>query len=98
MTYEDIDKNMDKPIYLSDLQEFHAAGQKIPLTEAEIIEIFQRQKPITNGERIALYKKLGLEKFYHTGKDTAKRAGLASESVVKQSSSGRIDKDGKYDR
>ena len=89
---------MNKPIYLSDLQELLDAGEPIPLTETEIIEIFQKQKPITNGERMALYHNLGLKKDYDTLRDTTRKSGLPSESVAKQYSSMRIDKDGKYDR
>ena len=89
---------MNKPIYLSDLQELLNAGEPIPLTEMEIIEIFQKQKPITNGERMALYHNLGLKKDYDTLEDTTKKSGLPSTSVAKQFSAMRIDKDGKYDR
>ena len=89
---------MNKPIYLSDLQELFDADEEIPLTEEQIIEIFQRQKPITNGERMALYHNLGLKKAYDTLRDTTRKSGLPSESVAKQYSSMRIDKDGKYGR
>ena len=85
-------------MYLSDLLDALDNGKPIELSRRELIEIFQKQKPLNDSQRLALFHRLGLryrdrewpfEKERLTQKEVAEKTGVSLE-LVKQYDAGNL--------
>lgn len=70
-------------LYLSDLLSALNKNESIELSKSEIAGIFQRQKHVTEFQRIALFHKLGLRNRGENQEQIARKAGV-SLSYIKQ--------------
>ncbi len=85
-------------MYLSDLLDALDNGKPIELSRRELIEIFQKQKPLNDSQRLALFHRLELrdrdrewpfEKERLTQKEVAEKTGVSLE-LVKQYDAGNL--------
>ena len=79
-------------MYLSDLLNALDNNEPIELSKFEIVQIFQKEKPLNDSQRLDLFHRLGLR--YREGerliqKEVAQIAGV-SLSLVKQYDAGNL--------